>query len=1549
MPGPFDPSAASAATAPPPPGLGFSVYSEKVDLDVDFAERTLSGRAEITVQPHSKGLKHVKLNLRQAHVKQVQVEGRMAEFRHDDPHSHIYLSERSTVHHHRILRQKVEKHLEGECDDDLVLKIPDKVQIRELGAFTAESQNLMGFGSLVETPALRTIDDNGPVLTPLKIVIDYEIKNFRDGLHFVGLEEGDTRYPHVYTRNTQFPGTASCLFPCVDDGSSRCVWDISIRYPRTLGDIYRNAASLPLTNSANGVPTPPLTQANGLPNGVSHDSDVPMPDVDENPLDLSEEDKALELSVICSGDMTDDIVDPKDPSHKTVTFSCASSVAPQHIAFAIGPFEHVDLSDLRESDDDEMMGQAAIRVHGFCLPGRNDEVRNTCMALAKATDHFSKTYISYPFTSYKVIFVDDLTPDIAHAASLSLCSNSLLFPEDIMDPLIPVTRKLVHALASQWIGVNVIPKGPQDWWVIYAVSHFMADDFMEQLCGRNEHRFRMKTMADKVVQLDANRPSLQDLGEYLALDPSEVEFMELKAPLVMFILNQKIKRMAKMGVAKVIYKVLLQAKTGKLQNGTISTEDFTGIVDKYLESKPIPDFWRQWVYGAGCPHFFVTQRFNKKKSVIEFAIRQTQGEKGDDLDDFGQEVKDLDPTSFMKEIKEGNSSMEKKKPKRVFTGAMTITVHEADGTPYDHVVPIHDSTTRFDAPYNTKYTRLKRSRRQKERAAAAAGIDISGDGEVQDDVLLYCLGDILDAEQDVQTWKFADWSPEDENAMNQENYEWIRMDADFEWICKITFAQPHYMYVSQLQQDPDVVAQVESVQYLMSQRPHPLISTILTRTLMDHRYFHGVRTMAADGIARCAVPFGPEIHNIGLFHLQKAFQELFCLPDSPMVRSNDFSNRNQYLVQCAIPRAIAKFHDENGKGHMLAKRWILDKLKFNDNSHNEFSDCHYVATLLSCLAEVLKNDKKTNNLAQDEFDFMDEQDITEFQKDAMNEIERHRRLDEWIPSYQNVITGTALHCQQLLMENGIVPRQAVDFLQYTKPGAADFVRLKAMECLVELDMLLSPTILKFLFYTMAYDPSPYVREQVYHMIGRGLGKIAIGKKEQEEKAPAVEDGGLVIEQEVSTEVRQAIKERTQTIAGARKALKAELENNQVLKDALRKALTSPSVGLQEWGRILELCQLLFEPKFDLVVAIKYPKYWSVRHLGKGKLTFSRSQKLRTKPLNKIKGEQALLRKSTEKRRRSSVADAPQAKRPHVGPSAPPKPNGLPSLKLNLGGVKKEPSAPASATTPSAAPIVKPPTPSVPAPPKIQSPFPKNVNPFAKPPTPSPRPTPDSNAPPKKRRKMVRFKVNPQSLASILRKPPAPTIPRPPKVHSSLNGSIRPSHPQQRPLGQQSKPRPESRPESRTEARPDSRPASRTEMRPEARSESRPLPRPIGAPSASRPVSSRPESRLDRPDSRPVSRPASRPASPAVGHRPSPSPHMQRPPSVNTQRAPSSGIPRPNPISKPAAQPIRQPSAGSPASTTTPAGSPPVSAGGEGKPKLSLKLKLGKPKPPADSR
>lgn len=122
------------------------------------------------------------------------------------------------------------------------------------------------------------------------------------------------------------------------------------------------------------------------------------------------------------------------------------------------------------------------------------------------------------------------------------------------------------------------------------------------------------------------------------------------------------------------------------------------------------------------------------------------------------------------------------------------------------------------------------------------------------------------------------------------------------------------------------------MQYIATQRETALVSTILIRTLMDHRYFHGIRTAAAQALAKTA---REELEWVGLFHLEKAFEEFFCFPGSSMTRSNDFSDRTAYYIQCVIPQAMADVRDDRGRTPLRAKQFLFDKLKYNDNTNNE--------------------------------------------------------------------------------------------------------------------------------------------------------------------------------------------------------------------------------------------------------------------------------------------------------------------------------------------------------------------------------------------------------------------------------------------------------------------------------------------------------------------------------------------------------------------------------------------------------------------------------------
>lgn len=143
---------------------------------------------------------------------------------------------------------------------------------------------------------------------------------------------------------------------------------------------------------------------------------------------------------------------------------------------------------------------------------------------------------------------------------------------------------------------------------------------------------------------------------------------------------------------------------------------------------------------------------------------------------------------------------------------MTIRIHEADGTPYEHVLDIRSAFKRYEVPFNTKYKRVRRNTKRYLARQQAAQAAAEGDAEAAAAMDMIDMGfglEIWEKEQERENWKVADWTEEDEQNMSGQTYEWIRIDADFEWIAAIAFDQKDYMWVSQLQRDRDVVAQYE--------------------------------------------------------------------------------------------------------------------------------------------------------------------------------------------------------------------------------------------------------------------------------------------------------------------------------------------------------------------------------------------------------------------------------------------------------------------------------------------------------------------------------------------------------------------------------------------------------------------------------------------------------------------------------------------------------------------------------------------------------------------
>lgn len=291
-------------------------------------------------------------------------------------------------------------------------------------------------------------------------------------------------------------------------------------------------------------------------------------------------------------------------------------------------------------------------------------------------------------------------------------------------------------------------------------------------------------------------------------------------------------------------------------------------------------------------------------------------------------------------------------------------------------------------------------------------------------------------------------------------------------------------------------------------------------------------------------------------------------------------------------------------------------------------------------------------------DFSAQASEARLKREALGEIERMRRIDEWIPSYRNVHTRAALRGLVDLMQLRIIPKRTTSFLPYTRPGNHDDVRLEAFDHLINLGMMANNAFIRYIFSSLANEPSAYFRDRLWRRIHRGLASIALGETKMDKRQQATNGGDVEMDGFTIDTGESLLASRTDaasraTVEGALKFMRTQLGENGVLESAIMDALRSPIIGLKDFVELLDLCAHLYDTIDHFPITLRYPRYWRVRHLGEGKLVFQQTDKVRTK---RFTARPELKRKATTVDGRS---ESPEAKR---------RKSGVPTstgLKINL--------------------------------------------------------------------------------------------------------------------------------------------------------------------------------------------------------------------------------------------------------------------------------------------
>ncbi|CDZ96230.1 TATA binding protein associated factor [Phaffia rhodozyma] len=1238
-----------ATTLPDPivnPHRGFNLSHQKVSVDVSLALGVLSGITELTIVPTSGDLRTLFLNFRQGRVKQVSVyssvrppddpldfsspttaaAATVAEFTHNDPLASLSLSKPTDIHTFPEAKRKAfAAFAEGEQGELAIRLKPSLLERhrRDPSLMTEdekradarrELENLSEKnGILIIQPAGTKVETITLLdFVPLIVRIEWEVACGGEGLAWFGRGgDNDWHVPHIYTTPTT-PDAARCWLPCVDNMWERCTWELDFIVPRRWVDdpSYGKKKRQKGKDRARGILAGDEERGEG---------------------------EGRAVVVACSGDLVEHVSHPSVSTKSIFRFVQSIPTTVQHITFAVGPFEVLTLpptpnppptnasaanpsatsaanppsplANLASMDnpipaeeediepeaadvqEDDPSSSSQPPMHIFTLPGTSHLLQHSTAFLRKAMSFYSAEYGSYPYSSYNLVFVDEPLEVCTSGAGMAIANVDLLFPEDVIDQAYETRHLLAHALAFQWVGINIIPKMWSDTWLINGLGLYITGQFMRKLLGNNEYRFRLKMDRDRCARMDnGSQLPICMPGSTTPPDATILPFLNLKSALVLFILDRRLgKTGTSLGLSRVIPKIFLSALTGELTNNVLSTQAFFRMCRK-ISGVDTRAFAEQWVWGSGSPRFDVTAVFNKKKMLVEMTVRQKVPAKDFEKDDLVRE-------SFWK-------------PTRAFEGQMTVRIHEADGTPYEHVLDIREGFKTYDVPFNTKYKRVRRNTKRYLARKAAAAAAAAGDADAAEAMGMLDLGfdlAIWEDEKERERWRVADWTEEEENTMVGAPYEWIRLDADFEWIAEVVFDQPSFYWVNQLQRDRDVVAQVEAIHALRN-NPTPVVTSTLGKTVLVTNYFYRVRMEAADAlqVPSHKAPKNDQDH-LGLFLLFKIFQSRYCYPpldgEEPMdhtafrciPKPNDFSDFAEYFVRKAVLIALSRYVQTRGSSREaiswpVVRQFLVDLLKYNDNSINKYSDSSYVATIIACLgyclvltasvelggaspaaADLSKPDHRTSILLLEQ---------------AADQVDRYMEMDRLVPSFHNVVTLAGLEWKIKATLANLIPNDVRLFLVYTREGNYIPVRLTAFDCLL---LCLGPAskaeVASYIFRVITKDLSRLVRRHVASalseafIIALSVGSVKLSHTPVIVQNSAEADGGGSGAVSGDGGPGGGIKSKVQVdeVESSLKALKKEIGRSAVMREGIMGVIASPEVDFDVRWSMIQLADMLVRP------------------------------------------------------------------------------------------------------------------------------------------------------------------------------------------------------------------------------------------------------------------------------------------------------------------------------------------------------------------------------------
>ncbi|XGW29419.1 hypothetical protein V3C99_008885 [Haemonchus contortus] len=679
------------------------------------------------------------------------------------------------------------------------------------------------------------------------------------------------------------------------------------------------------------------------------------------------------------------------------------------IGFAVGQFSTFTLPDMAE-------------VTNFAPVGLLSLLKHTVTPLDKILEYFEELLsCRFPYPTYKQVFVDMIPDEVTSYSSMTLFSINTLHHKKIIDVVQECRQTLALGVAEQFFGCFISPAHFLDSWLVRSLSRFITSLYIEKIFGTSEYLFQMKKIMNAVCDYESQwgkiilRPSSEGAARLnLHCEPRcehtcSPLYVKNQTKKGHLAMRMLSKRLGHEPYFQVLHKIL-------------------SVGQQMAERRDRPATWTHLVISTETFFRTVTNVTGQEIPTFMEQWIYNGGHASFRVQYVFNRKRNMIELEVKQKVEPGNGRLR-------YVGPLTVLVQELDGS-FSHTVQIDGDISRADLQCHSKGRRQK-----KKRVPLYSGDDVEVD--------------------------LSNMDPDSPVL-------WIRLDPELHLIRNLMINQPDYQWEYMLRYERDVLAQLQALERLQL-CPNPQSRDVLLETISNENFFYRVRCHAAYALTEVLNKM-PETWS-GVPALLSLYRKTYGAKScSTIPRSNNFvvtsQNLQQYFLQQVLPQALARMRT-NGMALQEVQCFIVDYIRYNDNSMNRYSDDHYRASLLNALAACIApvNTLGGGNYIPDALNW-EMNEVVEETTHALN-------LDTIKPSFRHVVGVAALTVIHHLQRNGHIPSDSKIFWVFAAPKLCVNMRKVALQIIVERLSLSrkkqSTNDLMRLLTMLAQDSDPAIR------------------------------------------------------------------------------------------------------------------------------------------------------------------------------------------------------------------------------------------------------------------------------------------------------------------------------------------------------------------------------------------------------------------------------------------------------------------------------------------